>query len=878
MEHTTPSETPTVDTTVLDVTAVPRRDVPRRDSGQPAHVERGKDPGTIERIGRYTVLEEIGCGGMGRVFLAEQRDPIEQLVAVKLMKASLAGPRSLARFSAERQTMARLGHANVARIFDGGTTEDGNPFFVMEYLPGTAITEYADQNRLSIEERLRLFLGACAGIQHAHLNQILHRDLKPSNIMVTEIDGEPMVKIIDFGIAKALGEPLHGPTMATGSRIMGTPVYMSPEALGTTESGEPRVDARTDVYSSGIVLYELLVGALPFEPSGGIAAMFRMICEEESPALSRRALTLTDAVRDRAAAARRIDPTELFSRFRDDLDWIVQKAIAKNPDERYVSAAELAADIERHLRDEPVLAGPRTWRYRFSKLVRRNRLTTAVACVALVALFAGIIGTTFGFIRARHQTEVAQAAQLDAERARLESEEVSDFLITLFEVSDPDRPRDSDVTARELLGQARERIDRELLGQPLVRGRFLKTIGRIYTNLALYEEADPLLTEALAIHGQQVGPDHPETAESHLLLGNLRHSQGYYKVARESFLKAYEILIRSDPQDDLRVAQALYFLGLIERNLSNFNASESYLLRALELYSGALDEGDPELVPTLSALGSLYRVWNDMEKAEALLQRALKIFADSTGKDHLPYANVLRLLASVYRSQGHFADAESSYLHALEIIEGVLGSEHPQVATVLQSLATLNKTQGRYEQAESLFRRALAIQEKALGSEHPVLAATQNDLGTFYWDLERYDEAEVLYLRSLRIKEKSLGPKFGGLGPTLNNLGLIYWKRGDFVAAESHLRRALALIEPQRGPDHPLIAWPLWGLAGVHRDQGHYDQAEPLYLRALEIRRAALPAGHADIEDTIRDYAELLRRMGRERDAAELLGELMSAN
>jgi len=443
-----------------------------------------------ERIGPFQIVEVLGEGGMGVVYLAEQSEPVTRQVALKLVRASLQSPFAAVRFEAEHQAMARLSHTNVAQLFEAGMTDEGFPYFAMEHVPGETLTSHCDGRRLSVEERLRLFIQVCEGVQHAHQKGILHRDLKPSNLLVADIEGRSVPKVIDFGIAKALDEPLTEHGDLTGLRAIGTPAYMSPEAL----EGSGDVDTRADVYSLGMVLYELLAGVRPHEPAAGdLQVELRVTFKRgQTPRPSTRVEALDDCTVGAVAGQRQLSPAELARKVRGDLDRIVMKAIANEPDQRYASAAELAADIERHLGHEPVTATPPSAHYLSRLFVRRNRV--AVAATALVAIFlvAGVVGASMGLVRAR-RAEMTAARESEAARQMLL------FMTDLVEIFGQDGTRLDEVTSRKLLDKGTEEVRRGLADQPVLRARVMRSIGDAYGRLGLYGEAAELLEESVTL-------------------------------------------------------------------------------------------------------------------------------------------------------------------------------------------------------------------------------------------------------------------------------------------------------------------------------------------------------------------------------------------
>jgi len=477
------------------------------------------------RIGRYRLLELLGEGGMGAVYLAEQREPVLRIVALKLMRASLPGPNAVARFKAERQALARLSHPNVAAMYDAGATDDGFPFFVMERVEGLPVLQYCDEHRLAIRARVELFIQVCKGVQHAHQKGIIHRDLKPSNVLVADAEGRALPKIIDFGIAKAIDvdRPLGDDATAvlTSQGVLGTPAYMSPEAL----SGDD-LDTRTDVYSLGVMLYELLTGLRPHRVEDlTFAAVVKTVAEHDAP-LPRTLFRTLDAVGQRKIAELRgEDQHSLDSALGGDLGWIARMATAREREERYGSAADLASDLERHLNDQPVIASPPSLRNRATKFARRHRAGVAAGAVVLLAIIGGIAGTTIEMVR--------------AQRARAEAQAVSTFLTDLLESASPWQ-RKNETTVRQLLEEAGDRISHELKDQPGARAQVMSTIGASEFHLGHLDRAERLLREAIRLRIQTDGPNSMIVAGLENDLGLVRKHQGHLddaeRLLRESLV------------------------------------------------------------------------------------------------------------------------------------------------------------------------------------------------------------------------------------------------------------------------------------------------------------------------------------------------------
>ncbi len=476
-------------------------------------------PAPPRNVGPYWLLQKLGEGGMGEVYEAEQEKPVKRRVAIKLVKWGMSSEEVLARFESERQALALMSHPNIARVYDAGATEDGRPYFAMEHVAGIPITAYCDTHRLSVEERLGLFIQVCHGVQHAHQKGVIHRDIKPPNILVAIEDGRPVPKIIDFGVAKATSMRLTERTLFTQlGQWIGTPEYMSPEQAEMTGLD---IDTRTDVYSLGVVLYELLVGARPFDPRElrevGFDEMRRTIREKEPARPSTRVSGMGGAART-AASSRSTNLPALARGLRGDLDWVTMKALEKDRTRRYGSPAELAADLERHLRDEPIVASPPSTAYRVRKFVRRHRLGVAASAAVIAALLIAIAGTSIGLLQARRE----------AARAR----QVSEFLVRMFEDLHPDAGLGPTLSVRDMLDRGASRLDRDLADQPLERARLMAAIGSVYTQIGGYDEARLLLEGSLAMRSALPGDDHPDVAVSTHSLGWLQYWSGDYPGAR----------------------------------------------------------------------------------------------------------------------------------------------------------------------------------------------------------------------------------------------------------------------------------------------------------------------------------------------------------
>jgi serine/threonine protein kinase/tetratricopeptide (TPR) repeat protein len=707
---------------------------------------------TALSIPNYRIVQKVGEGGMGEVYEAEQEKPIRRKVALKVIKLGMDTKEVVARFESERQALALMDHTAIARVFEAGVTERGHPFFAMEYVKGVPITEFCDRHRLPTRARLELFRQVCDGVQHAHQKGIIHRDIKPSNVLVTVQGDKPIPKIIDFGLAKATAQRLTERTLFTQhGQFIGTPEYMSPEQADLTGLD---VDTRTDVYSLGLLLYELLAGALPFDSKelreGGLDDIRRKIREEQPARPSTRVTRLKDQS-STVAEKRGTDPAALSRRLRGDLDWIVMKALEKDRTRRYASASDFAADIERHLVNQPVQAGPPSTVYRFRKFVARHKVGVAAGALVLAALILGITGTTIGLFRA---VRAQRLAHEEAEASR----QVSDFLEGLFAVSDPGEARGNSITAREILDSGGEKIARELEDQPLVQARLMTTMGRVYRRLGLYDDARPLLENALKTRRQELGENALDVAQSELELGWLMGEIGDYEAA----------------------------LPLFEH--------------ALYVQEMELDFEHPDVARTMSSMADVHNRTRRFDEARELHERALAIRENTLGPDHPDVSNSLNLLGNVHVATGDYESAIPLYGRALAIREKALGKDHPRVAVVLGNLANAYWSIGDFDAARPLNARAVAIQEKVLGPDHPALANALNNMANLLSASGDYAEAQKVHERALEIRGSYLRWDHPELADTYYNLACVSALQGHRETAISFLRESV-----RRGFAKPII-------------------------------------------------------------------------
>jgi non-specific serine/threonine protein kinase/serine/threonine-protein kinase len=741
-----------------------------------------------ERVGPYRVLQVLGEGGMGVVYEAEQTEPVKRRVALKLMKVGMDTKDVVARFEAERQALAVMEHPNIAQVFDAGVSETGRPYFVMEAVRGVPLTDYCDRHRLSTRDRLELFVPVCDAVQHAHQKGVIHRDLKPSNVIVSEQGGGRVPKIIDFGIAKATGQRLTEKTLVTEyGQAIGTPAYMSPEQAEMTGLD---VDTRTDIYSLGVVLYEMLVGRLPVDPTevGVPAFIARLVARQTQPQTPSARVSSLGNARDTVAESRQTDPGSLRKELKGDLDWIVMKAMESDRNRRYQTANALAFEIKRHLNEEPVLACPPSVRYRFSKFVRRHKAAVTASALVGVALVIGAALATIGMVRA---TRAERTAASEAEAAR----QVSDFLVGLFEVSDPGEARGNSITAREILDRGATDISADLAGQPVVQARLMATMGNVYRALGLYDEAAPLLEQSLAVRERELGPDDPDVAESLHFLGMVYGEQGRFSEAEPLLQRSLDIRERTLGPNDIAVANSVGTLGGDYAEQGRYEEAEVLLRRALEITKEQLGPEHPEVALALNNLGALYWFQRELADAEPLFERSLAIREKVLGSNHPELGEGLHNLGSLYYMQGKYDEAVVAYDSARKIFEQSLGAEHPNTAMIINNIAETYWVQGKYNEAEAYFKASLAIKDKLFEPSHRSFAVSLHGLANVYRDQARYGEAEPLYQRALTIRETALEAGDPSVVETLTDFAAMLVSAGRVAEAERMAARAEVLSD-----------------------------------------------------------------------------------
>jgi serine/threonine protein kinase/tetratricopeptide (TPR) repeat protein len=823
-------------------------------------------PGTV--IGPYKLMEQIGEGGMGLVFVAEQQQPVRRKVALKVIKPGMDSAQVIARFEAERQALALMDHPHIARVLDAGATALGRPYFVMELVKGVPITQFCDDNRLTAPERLGLFISVCQAVQHAHQKGIIHRDLKPSNVLVTSHDGRPVVKVIDFGVAKAVGQQLTEKTVYTGfAQMIGTPLYMSPEQAGMSSLD---IDTRTDIYALGVLLYELLTGTTPFDKERlkavGFDELRRIIREEEPPRPSTRISTLGQAATT-VSAHRKSDPKRLSRLCRGELDWIVMKALEKDRNRRYETANGFAMDVQRYLADEPVLACPPAAGYRLRKFVRRNKGPVLTTTLVLLALVAGIIGTTWQAVRADQRAEGERLAKLaEADRAEgerkakqqaqqekanaevreAEIKAVLDFVESkIFAAA---RPKDLaggqgyDVKLADAVKAALPFVDKSFTKQPLIEARLRATMGISFSYLSDAKTAIEQQEKARALYSRHRGPDHPDTVHS---MNNL--AVAYEKAGRtQEAIRLFEETLR------LRKAN----LGPEHpdtlssmNNLANTYTAAGRTQEALKLHEetfelrkAKLGPDHPDTLHSMHNLALSYVAAGREREALELREKTLPLLKAKLGPDHPDIVMSMTALANSYFAAGRLQEALNLREEIRDLAKAKLGPEHAATLLSMFNLANSYSAARRVPEAVKLHEETLQLMKAKLGHDHPKTLNSMNSLANAYDDAGRGQEALKLYEETLRLSKAKLGADHPDTLKSMNNLATSYHYAGRSQEAVKLHEETLRLTKAKLGRAHPDTLASMNNLAGSYIAAGEAAKAVALLQETIALRERRVKA------------------------------------
>jgi len=797
-------------------------------------------------VGPYKLLQKIGEGGFGVVYMAEQTTPVRRRVAVKIIKPGMDSKQVIARFEAERQALALMDHPNIARVLDAGTTAGGQPYFVMELVRGVPITRYCDANNLAPNARIALFADVCNAVQHAHQKGIIHRDLKPSNVLVTLHDDRPVPKVIDFGVAKATNQRLTEKTLFTEFRqLIGTPAYMSPEQAGISGLD---VDTRSDIYSLGVLLYELLTGTQPFEPGTLNGAAFdeilRVIREVEPPKPSTRVSALGDSIVE-IAKHRGTDPGDLRRTMRGDLDWIVMKALEKDRSRRYETAGEFARDIGRHLANDPVLAGPPSQRYRLRKFVRRHRVAAVWGGLAAAGVLVGLCVSTLGLVEARRGRALAREAelqaQLDAQRAlRAEADQRTQRQRAELSRAEAERQRERAELSRAEAEQQRERAEAEYARAAAALGFLDDT----------FTSADPLAVGG----GAKSLANLLDAATARLEAGVLADQPLVEAKVRSTLGKTYRNL-----------------------HLSGFETAELHLRRASRIWLENPAAEDADAIRGLLDLAQLKDDQDEDARAEALYRQALEI-ARNCGREDLLETTLSSMGRFLTRCGAHdraaFARAEAGFREALELAERRNGLEHPAVVACMNDLAGALVMQEEFGEGEELLDIALEIGRAMHEGSDPDVASTLVQLAALERARRNYPAAER-YLREAFAMDWELESNNGGIPTAATEdamaLADLLTLEGKADESVKLYRQVLAGVRELLPEPHPMIAFVLRNLADALRAGRDLQGCEEALLEALEMNRRALGEDHQETVIVKADLGRLYFDLERYQDAEPLL-------
>jgi len=870
-----------------------------------------QSPGDL--IGPYRLLEMLGEGGFGEVWLAEQKAPIARRVALKIIKPGMDSRAVIARFEQERQALALMNHPNIARVFDAGTTDSGRPYFAMEHVKGAPITEHCDRERLTIDDRLRLFHRVCEAVHHAHMKGVIHRDLKPSNILVTSAEGgEARPVVIDFGVAKAVASRLTDKTIHTErGQLIGTPEYMSPEQA---EMAESDIDTRTDVYALGVILYELLTGELPFDSQAlreaGYAEIQRIIREVDPPKPSTKlsALRGTDlapevraqeprapgstdprgrvgaTMLDTIAAQRRTDPATLTRELRRELDWIPLKALRKERAHRYRSAAELGDDIGNYLGHRPLIAGPESGAYRLKKFVRRHRVGVVAGMLVASSIVLGLGAAVWQAGVAARQRDAARAAAEDARRAealaeqrREDTERVAEFQAAQLRGIDPEvmgrRLREL-VIADAAAGLVREGAAPEEVTASTARLRDLLSRANP-TNVALRTLDENIFDTALSAVHERFAAQPLVRARLLQTLSDTMRGLGLPDRALAPQTEALAIRRAALGDDHPDTIESINGMGVALEAQGKPAEGEVYIREALERSRRVLGPDAPITITTLSNIGAMLRVRGRFEEAEPMAREVLESCRRVMGPGHAETLSALNNMGVLMHSWGKLAEAEPFIRESAELHRNTLGNEHVDTLVAVGNLGALLDDQGRYDEAEPLYREVLAARRRILGDDHRQTLDSVRRMGRASKQLGKFADADMYYTEAVERGRRVMGGDHPETLDAISSLGSVYQAQGRLAEAEQLLLESLECRRRVLGPDHPDTLDSLNSVGVLIRARGRFAEAEPSLRECAEKSRLTLGPDHHTTLTRLSNLGVLLRDLNRFDQAEAIFREVL---
>jgi eukaryotic-like serine/threonine-protein kinase len=831
------------------------------------------------KIGEYRLIKPIGEGGMGSVWLAQQEKPIQRSVALKIIKAGMDSAEVIARFEAERQALARMNHPNIARVFDAGATDQGRPFFVMELVNGLPITKFCDSEKMTSERRLELFCTVCHAIQHAHQKGIIHRDIKPSNVLVSEIDGEPVVKIIDFGLAKATDSRLTEKTLFTQiGQIVGTPTYMSPEQADSAMD----IDTRTDVYSLGVLLYELLIGVTPLDISSIRVAAFRevqrVIREVEPPRMSHRLSSLGDASVINAGN-RASDVKKLIHKIRGDLDIIAMKALEKDRNRRYETPDAFAADIQRYLNREVIEARPASAMYRLQKFWSRNKVGVGAIAMIALALIVGTIVSTSQAIRANQATVAERAAKIQAEKRLVQIEKGADLLGWIFKDLDLRSVEGEGKTLEQVLGQrlkdAAAKLNKDDVGDPRMTAKLQSLLGESLYSLGYVDESVELFKNSTKTNQEHLGPDDPVTltsfhnlAESYVMAGKYEKAIPIHKTT----LDRSKATLGPEHYDTISSTKDL---GNAYVYANDYGSGIPLLEEALRLSRKTVGEGDTLLLTAMNSLAVAYQQSGKMDQALPLYEETLRLRREHFGAEHYDTMTSMNNLAACYHGLKELEKSLPLMQEVYDLRKTKLGEDHPHTISSMGNLAVVLESTGQRKKALPYFEKSLEISEAKSGKNHPSTILQVRNLANCVRDLGETERAMKLYQEYVDRFASKDGKDSLAYADALVYLGFNQVKLERWAEAEPVLRDCLELRMKHLADDSWQVASTKSLLGAALVGLNKLDEAEPLLIAGYtgqKSKESEMPVnGRAGIGQALDRLIDFYQKRNADGDAEQLI-------